>query len=105
LSGTLVLLQDAADLPIHLLAVKMSLGSRDAGGQTFQRDLDPPADLVVHSLLFAAPVGRTAQDHGVTGLEAMRELDLDALTDRRQPPAVASSGANFFKSDFGAPMM
>src|SRR5208283_212130 len=40
-----------------------------------------PAEPVVHGLLFAAPVGRTTQDHGLPGDRIARELDLDAVLD------------------------
>src|SRR5579864_4550194 len=35
----------------------------------------------MHRLLFAAPVGRTAQDDGLAGLGMACELDLDAFLD------------------------
>ena len=47
--------------------------------QAFERGLDPSAELIVHRPLFVTPVGRTAQDHGLAGLGAAGELDLDAL--------------------------
>ena len=52
----------------------------------FEGRFDPPAELVVHRLFFAAPIGRAAQDHGLLGLGVARELDLDAFVDRA--PAV-----------------
>jgi hypothetical protein len=42
-----------------------------------------PAELVVHGALFAAPIGGTAQDHGLPGLGMARELDLDAFVEPR----------------------
>ena len=103
--GALVLLQDAADLPVHRRRIEALLRTRDARGQAFERRFDPPAELVVHGLLFAAPIGRAAQDHGLVGLGMARELDLDALVDRAPAVRAASSAPNFFSSDFGAPMM
>jgi hypothetical protein len=64
---------------------------RNARGQAFERRFDPPAELVVHGLLFAAPIGRAAQDHGLRGLGMTRELDLDALVHR----APAARGGEF----------
>ena len=43
--------------------------------------MDAPAELVVHGLLFAPPVGRAAQDYGLLGLGMTGELDLDAFVD------------------------
>src|ERR1700756_2956217 len=54
-----------------------------------ERLFDPSAELVVHRLLFAAPIGRATQDHGLLGLGVARELDLDAFVDRA--PAVRAS--------------
>ena len=59
--------------------------------KAFERLLDPPAELVVHRLLFAAPIGGAAQDHGLAGLGMARELDLDAFVDRA--PAVRGERA------------
>src|SRR5258705_8375271 len=95
--GSLVLLQDATDLPVHHRRIDASLRTRNARGQAFERRFDPPAELVVHGLLFAAPIGRAAQDHGLRGLGMTRELDLDALVHR----APAARGGEFI----GAPMM
>ena len=80
--GTLVLLQDAADLPVHRRRVEPLLRTSDASGQAFERRFNPPAELVMHGLFFAAPIGRAAQNHGLPRLGIMRELDLDAFLDR-----------------------
>jgi hypothetical protein len=47
---------------------------------------DPLAELVVHGPLLAAPIGGTAQDHGLLGLGVAREFDLDAFMDLVRPP-------------------
>ena len=103
--GALVLLEDASDLSIHSRRVERFLGARKASREAFERLLDPPTELVVHRMLFAAPVGGAAQDYRLVGLRMAHELDLDAFAHR--PPAVATgqTAANFFSSDFGAPMM
>ena len=80
-----------ADLPVHHRRIDASLRTRNARGQAFERRFDPPAKLVVHGLLFAAPIGRAAQDHGLRGLGMTRELDLDALVHR----APAARGGEF----------
>ena len=49
------------------------------------------AELVVHRLLFAAPVGGAAQDHGLVGLGMAGELDLDAFAHRA--PAIRDEQA------------
>ena len=59
-----------------------------------QRRFDALAELVVHGLFFAAPVGRAAQDRGLAGLGLARELDLDALADLAPAAGAASSAAN-----------
>src|SRR6516164_11025935 len=60
-------------------SVETLLRAGDAGGQALERRFDPPAELVVHRPFFAAPIGRTAQDHSLVGLGVARQLDLDAL--------------------------
>ena len=67
------------------------LRARDASGEAFERRLDPPTELLVHRLLFAAPVGRAAQDHRLVGLGMARELDLDAFAHRAPAVRRASS--------------
>src|SRR5271157_3170772 len=88
--GALVLLEDAADLSIHSRRIERFLGARKASREAFERLLDPPAELVVHRLLFAAPVGGAAQDYRLVGLRMAHELDLDAFAHR--PPGRASAG-------------
>ena len=68
-----------ADLPVQRRRVETLLRAGDAGGQALERRFDPPAELVVHRPFFAAPIGRTAQDHSLVGLRVARQLDLDAL--------------------------
>jgi hypothetical protein len=105
-AGSLVLLQDAADLPVHTCRIDTLPRTSQARSQALERFFDPLAELVVHGPLFAAPIGGTAQDHGLLGLGVAREFDLDAFMDRA--PSVrgaASAELNFFSSDFGAPMM
>src|SRR5271154_6537150 len=58
--GTLVLLQDAADLPVHRRRVEALLRTSGASSQAFERRGDAAAELVVHRLLLAAPIGRAA---------------------------------------------
>ena len=58
--GALVLLEDASDLSIHSRRVERFLGARKASREAFERLLDPPTELVVHRMLFAAPVGGAA---------------------------------------------
>ncbi len=82
------MLEDAADLSIHSRRIERFLGARKASREAFERLLDPSTEPVVHRLLFAAPVGGAAQDHGLVGLGMARELDLDAFAHR--PPAVAT---------------
>ncbi len=80
--GALVLLEDAADLSIHSRRIERFLGARKASREAFERLLDPPAELVVHRLVFAASVGGAAQDHRLVGLGMAPELDLDAMGNR-----------------------
>jgi len=54
------LLQDAADLPVQRRRIEPLLRARNAGGKPFERRFDPCAELVVHGLLFAAPIGGAA---------------------------------------------
>src|SRR5262245_6189790 len=77
LGGTLVLLQDATDLPVHLLAIEAPLGAGDTGRQAFERNLDTLAEFVVHGTFFVAPIRRTTQHYGLAGFPVARELDLD----------------------------
>jgi hypothetical protein len=42
---------------------------------------DPVVELIVNGQLFTAPIGGTAQDHGLAGLRRARELDVDAVMD------------------------
>lgn len=74
--------ENAADLPVYLRRIEPFLCAGDTGGQAFECCIDPPAELVVHGLLFAAPVGRATQDDGLVGLGMTREVDLDAFLDR-----------------------
>jgi hypothetical protein len=53
------------------------------------RCVDALAELVVHRLLFAAPIGRANEDHGLVGFAVAGELDLDAVMDGA--PAVCTS--------------
>ena len=46
-----------------------------------QRRFDALAELVVHGLLFAAPIDRAAQDRCLACVRPTRQLDLDALAD------------------------
>ena len=103
--GALVLLQDAADLPVDLPAIEALLGTGDAGRQAFERRFDPLAELIVHGLLFAAPISR-AHRITVSPVSGQR-ASLTSMPARtsRQPAGAASASANFFSSDFGAPMM
>src|SRR5262245_14717966 len=87
-SGTLILLQDTADLPVHWRWIEVALGTRHTNCQPFEGRFDPPAELVVHRPFFAAPIVGTTQDHRLFGLGVACELDLDALVDRA--PAVRS---------------
>src|SRR5262245_1536886 len=79
LGGTLVLLQDAADLPVHQLTIEASLGAGNAARQAFERKLDTLAKFVVHGTFFVAPIRRTTQHYGLAGFRVARELDLDIL--------------------------
>jgi hypothetical protein len=54
--GPLVLLQDTADLPVHLCRIEALLRPGDAGAKAFERLFDPPAELVMHRPFFAAPI-------------------------------------------------
>ena len=103
--GTLVLLQDAADLPVHRRRVEPLLRTSDASGQAFERRFNPPAELVMHGPFFAAPIGRAAQNHGLPRLGIMVSLTSTPSWTVRQPSAAASSELNLFSSDFGAPMI
>ena len=67
LGGTLVLLQDAADLAVQQLAIEASLRARNAPAESFERNLDPLAKFVVHGTFFVAPIRRTAQHNGLAG--------------------------------------
>src|SRR3979411_20576 len=87
--STLVLLQDAADLPVHRRWIEPFLRAADASGQAFERLFDPPAELVVHGPFFAAPIGRTAQDPGLAGLGVAGAPALGAVASRA--PAVRAS--------------
>src|SRR5271165_4173031 len=86
--GALVLLEDAADLSIHSRRIERFLGARKASRDAFERLLDPPTELVVHRMLFAASVGGAAQDQCLVGLGMAHKLDLDAFAHRA--PAVAT---------------
>src|SRR5271170_7912731 len=72
--GALVLLEDAADLSIHSRRIERFLGARKASRDAFERLLDPPAELVVHRLLFAASLGGAAQDPCLVGLGMAHKL-------------------------------
>jgi hypothetical protein len=71
--------------------------SGDPRRQAFERRVDPTAELVVHGLLFAAPVGRAAQDHGLAGLGVARELDLDPLMDHAPAVGAGKLGAELLQ--------
>jgi hypothetical protein len=83
------LLQDAADLLVHRRRIDAFLRTSQPRCQAPERFFDPPAELVVHGALFAAPIGRAAQDHGLPGLGVARQLDLDAFVDHA--PAIRAS--------------
>src|SRR5262245_40571251 len=105
LGGTLVLLQDAADLPVHQLTIEASLGAGNAARQAFERKIDTLAEFVVHG---RALLRRSAERHStmvspVSGLRA--SLTSTSSRTLRQPTVAASGAENFFSSDFGAPMM
>ena len=99
------MLQDAADLPVHNCRIDRLLRTSQARSQALERFFDLLAELVVHGPLFAAPIGGTAQDYGLLGLEVAREFDFDAFIDRAPSVPAASAELNFFNSDFRAPMM
>ena len=76
----------------------------DARRKLGQRRLDALAELVVHGLLFAAPVGRAAQDRRLCRLGQCASLT--SMPSRIRPPAAlraASSAANLRSSALGAP--
>src|SRR5262245_38902236 len=75
LRSALVLLQNATDLPLYLLPLEAPLGAGDAGRQAVERNLDSTAELVMHRLLFIAPLRRTAQHYGLAGVGTARQLD------------------------------
>src|SRR5450631_994109 len=70
-----------------------------------ERFFDPLAELVVHGLLFTAPIGGAAQDHGLLVSGWRASLTSTPSWTVRHPSAAASAELNFFSSDFGAPMM
>ena len=98
------MLENAPDLSFHPRRVEQFLRARKASREAFERLLDPARELVVHRLLFAAPIGGAAQDHRLVGLGMARKLDLDAFAHRAPAAATGQLRANFFSSDFGAPM-
>ena len=75
------MLQDAADLPVHRRRINTRLRTSQPRCQAPERFFDTLAELVMHGALFAAPVGRAAQDHLLVGLGVARQLDLDAFVD------------------------
>ena len=77
--GTLVALENAADLPVQLRRIEPFLRARDAGSQTFECRLDPLTEPVMDCPLFAAPIRRPTEDHGLRSPRMVGELDLDAL--------------------------
>src|SRR5712691_6789886 len=91
-SGSSVIAKRAADrwfccrmrpiCPVHNCRIDTLLRTSQARSQALERFFDPLAELVMHGPLLAAPIGGTAQDHGLLGLGVARELDLDAFMDR-----------------------
>src|SRR6186713_2944295 len=79
--GTLVLLQDPADLSVHRRRVEAPLGAADAAGKAGEGGFNAAAEFVVDRLLFAAPFGRATQDDGLPGLTAVGEFDVNAIAD------------------------
>ena len=104
--GTLVLLQDPADLSVHRRRVEAPLGAADAAGKAGEGGFNAAAEFVVDRLLFAAPFSRAAQDDGLSPV-SRQWVSLTSMPSRilRQPSGAASGDANLFSSDFGAPMM
>jgi hypothetical protein len=96
-AGSLVLLQDAADLPVHTCRIDTLPRTSQARSQALERFFDPLAELVVHGPLFAAPIGGTAQDHGLLGLGVAREFDLDAFMDRAPSVRGSERGAELLQ--------
>src|SRR6202048_3183570 len=72
----------SAYLAFHNGRVDTLLRTSQARSQALERFFDPLTELVVHGPLLAAPIGGTAQDHGLLGLGVAREFDLDAFVDR-----------------------
>jgi len=103
--GSLVLLLDAANLPVHNCRIDTLLRTSQARSQALERFFDPLAELVVHGLLFTAPIGGAAQDHGLLVSGWRASLTSTPSWTVRHPSAAASAELNFFSSDFGAPMM
>ena len=83
------MLQDAADLPVHRRRITPRLRTSQPRCQAPERFFNPLAELVMHGALFAAPLGRAAQDHRLVGLGVARQLDLDAFVDHA--PAIRAS--------------